>query len=52
MYQESGSFTKFRCLININSSMAIQVVEFSSGGTKSTRFFAQESTYPKESIEF
>ena len=30
----------------------IRVVDFSNGGTKSERFFATESTYPKEIIEF
>jgi hypothetical protein len=32
--------------------MAIRVVEFSSGGYKIKKIFAQESTYPKEIIEF
>jgi hypothetical protein len=32
--------------------MAIQVVEFSSGGYKIRNIFAYESTYPKEIIEF
>jgi hypothetical protein len=32
--------------------MVIQVVEFSSGGYKIRKIFAEESTYPKEIIEF
>ena len=32
--------------------MAIQVVEFSNGGYKIRKIFAQESTYSKEIIEF
>ena len=32
--------------------MAIQVVEFSRGGYKIRKIFAQESTYSKEMIEF
>jgi hypothetical protein len=41
--------TKFRysCLI-----MAIRVVEFSNGGYKIRKVFAQESIYSKEIIEF
>ena len=33
-------------------TMAIQIVEFSSGGYKIRKIFALESTYPKEIIEF
>jgi hypothetical protein len=32
--------------------MAIGVVEFSNGGYKTGKIFAEESTYPKEIIEF
>jgi hypothetical protein len=32
--------------------MAIRVVEFSNGGYKITKIFAEESTCPKEVIEF
>jgi hypothetical protein len=32
--------------------IAIQVVEFSSGGYKIRNIFEYESTYPKEIIEF
>ena len=32
--------------------MGIGVVKFSSGGYKIRKIFAQESTYPKEIIEF
>jgi hypothetical protein len=32
--------------------MAVQVVKFSSGGYKIRKIFAQESTYPKDIIEF
>ena len=32
--------------------MVIRVVEFSSGGDKIRKIFAQESTHPKEIIEF
>ena len=34
------------------SIMAIRVVKFSSGGYKIRKILAQESTYPKEIIEF
>ena len=33
-------------------NMAIQVVEFSSGGYTIRKIFASESTYPKGIIEF
>ena len=33
-------------------SMAIRVVEFSNGGYKIRKIFAEESTYSKEIIEF
>jgi hypothetical protein len=33
-------------------SVAIQVVEFSNGGYKIKKVFAEESTYSKEIIEF
>ena len=33
-------------------NMAMRVVEFSSGGYKVRKFFAKESTYQKEIIEF
>ena len=32
--------------------MAVQVVEFSSGGYEIRKIFAYESTYPKKIIEF
>jgi hypothetical protein len=32
--------------------MAIRVVEFLNGGYKIRKILAQESTYPKEMIEF
>ena len=34
------------------ASMAIRVVEFSSGGYKIRKIFAKKSTYPKDIIEF
>ena len=37
---------------NCPPGMAIRVLEFSKGGYKIRKIFAQETTYPKEMIEF
>ena len=64
MYNDSTTTTyniALESILPINASrsltgcinlMAIPVVKFSRGGYKIRKVFAQESTYPKEIVEF
>ena len=48
----SFAFAGIRNVSSLMLGMAVRVVKFSSRGYKFRKSFAEESTYPKEIIEF